>query len=252
MNQVNAILVDDEDHNRKTLNTLLSSHCPSVNIVGEAWSVDSAYDAIMRLKPSLVFLDVMMPKKSGFDLLKMFDRIDFEVIFVSAYNEYAVTAFEYNALGYILKPVDYEKLISCVNKALLKIHAGGRNESVIQFISTLDPKTDNLSKVVLHHREKVVLIEIKNIVSVVSDGDLSHVSLMDRQKYASTKELKLFEGMFSGHGNFARVSKSALINLNHLKTYDKGEICRLTMVNGEEFVVSRRKKSEILKQLNLL
>lgn len=252
MKKVSAFIVDDEDHNRKTLRTLLSIHCPEVHVEGEAWNAEEAFQLISKLKPQLVFLDVMMPEKSGFDLLKMFKDIPFEVIFVSAYSEYAVTAFEYNALGYILKPVDFDKLRLVVSKALLQIGVGESNESVLHFVNTLDPRSNMIKKVIIHHNEKVVLVDIIDIVSVVSDGDISRIHLISNQSYASSKELKLFEGMFSEIGNFARISKSTLLNLNHLHSYDKGETCTLKMINGLEFAVSRRKKAEILNRLKSL
>lgn len=252
MKQVSAFIVDDEDHNRKTLQTLLATHCPDIHVVGEAWNADEAFQLITKLKPQLVFLDVMMPKKSGFDLLKMFREILFEVIFVSAYSEHAVTAFEYNALGYILKPVDFDKLRACVSKALLRIGLSKSNESVLHFVNTLDPRSNMLKKVVIHQNEKVILVDIADIVSVVSEGDISRLSLLSKQTYISSKELKLFEGMFSETGSFARISKNTLLNLTHLHSYDKGEVCVLKMNNGHEFAVSRRKKAEILSRLNRL
>lgn len=250
--KVSAFIVDDEDHNRKTLRTLLAVHCPELQVNGEAWNADEAFQLINKLKPQLVFLDVRMPEKSGFDLLKMFRNIPFEVIFVSAYSEYAVTAFEYNALGYILKPVDFEKLRECVRKALLRIGLNESNEGVLRFVNTLDPRSNLLKKVAIHHNEKVILVDIADIVSVVSEGDISRIRLSSNQNYTSSKELKLFEGMFSETGSFARISKNILLNLNHLQSYGKGEVCVLKMNNGTEFAVSRRKKAEILSRLKPL
>ncbi|MGZ5486577.1 MAG: LytR/AlgR family response regulator transcription factor, partial [Nitrososphaeraceae archaeon] len=101
---ISAIIIDDEVHNRNVLKTLLEKYCPMIKVIEECGNAIDAFDKINELKPQLIFLDIKMPGKSGFDLLKMFSGIDFEVIFVSAFNEYAITAFEFNALGYILKP----------------------------------------------------------------------------------------------------------------------------------------------------
>src|SRR4051812_17564140 len=101
MSMVTAIIIDDEEHNRNVLRTLLEKYRPEISVIAEANSVDDAFRKIKKCDPRLIFLDIKMPVKSGFDLLKQFDEIDFEVIFVSAYNEYAITAFEFNALGYI-------------------------------------------------------------------------------------------------------------------------------------------------------
>jgi two-component system LytT family response regulator len=120
MNTVSALIIDDEEHNRNVLHTLLEKYCPLIKIVGEAFDVDDAYEKINKLKPQLIFLDIKMPNKSGFDLLRLFDNINFEVVFVSAFNEYAITAFDFNALGYILKPIDYVKLIGLLIELYLK------------------------------------------------------------------------------------------------------------------------------------
>lgn len=251
MNTINAILIDDEAHNRNTLRTLLASWCPDIKVAGEASGADQAFTMVNELKPQLVFLDVMMPVKSGFDFLKMFSTINFEVIFVSAFNEHAVTAFEYNALGYILKPVDYNKLISCVNKAILRIGLSSQNNSVLQFIKTLDPHADTIAKIVVHHNEKVVLVNIAEIVSLKSDNGVCEITLVNNDHYFSSRDLKLFEDILGDSGNFARISKNTVINLDLMRSYQKGEVCIIKMVNGTEFEVSRRKKTEILRKIKM-
>jgi two-component system LytT family response regulator len=252
MTTVTAVMVDDEEHNRRVLKTLLQSYCKTVEVIGEAESADDAMQLIQKLKPQLVFLDVMMPQKNGFDLLKLFDTIDFEVIFVSAFNEYAVTAFDYNALGYILKPIDYNKLITAVNKALLKIGISSQDQSVIQFINTLDPHTNVISKVAVHHNEKVILLNIADIISIQAKEGISYIQLLNGETYFSSKDLKLFDGMFKETGNFARISKNTVLNLDHLKSYQKGDVCKIKMVNDTEFEVSRRKKTEILHLIRFI
>ena len=252
MKSINALIIDDEEHNRNVLSTLLNKYCPIIKITGEAESADEAYNLITIHKPELIFLDVRMPEKSGFDLLKKFEAFDFEVIFVSAFNEYAVTAFDFNALGYIMKPIDYNKLINSVNKAILKIGLNSQNTGVLQFIKTLEPTTDSIIKIAIHHNEKVVLVNIADIISIHADLSICHVKLIDNQHYHSSKDLKLFEGMFKEFGNFIRISKNTIINLDHLKSYQKGEVCMLQMKNGFEFEVSRRKKTEVLNKIKLL
>src|SRR5688500_5267530 len=110
MREISCILVDDESNSRAVLRSYLQKHCPEIKITGEAASADEAFDLIRQEVPALVFLDVKMPGKSGFDLLRMFDSINFDVIFVSGFDEFAIQAFDFNALDYILKPVDYRKL----------------------------------------------------------------------------------------------------------------------------------------------
>ena len=250
MDSIKAIIVDDEEHNRRFLKLMLKNHCPLITVIDESDNADDAYISINSHKPQLVFLDVKMPNKSGFDLLKMFDKITFEVIFVSAFNEYAITAFEYNALGYILKPIDFSKLITAVDKAVMKINLQSQDENVFLFIKTLEDKNDLINKIAIHHKNRVVLLIIADIEFIEVSEDMCLLKLIDHTTYTSSKDLKLFDGMFKVLGNFIRINKSVIINTNYIKSYSKGEICILEMSNGNQFEVSRRKKGEVLNRLN--
>jgi len=248
---VSAIIIDDEVHNRNVLKTLLGKYCPMINVICECSGADDAFDKIRKLQPQLVFLDIKMPGKSGFDLLKMFNRIDFEVVFVSAFNEYAITAFEFNALGYILKPIDYSKLIITVDKAIYKIVSNEKNNSVFHFIKTLDEKNDVINKISVHHNDKVILLNINYIVSVEAKGGTCEIKLDDGRSYYSSKELKLFEEILEKAGNFIRINKSVIINTDYIVSYSKGDICSLEVQNDTFYEVSRRKKSEVLNRIKI-
>lgn len=248
---INAIIIDDEVHNRNVLRTLLEKYCPTIDVIDECGTANEAFDRIQELQPQLIFLDIKMPGKSGFDLLKMFSRIDFEVIFVSAFNEYAITAFEFNALGYILKPIDYSKLIITVDKAINKIASNEKNNSVFHFIRTLDEKNDVINKISVHHNDKVILLNINYIISVEANGGTCEIKLEDGKSYYSSKELKLFEEILEKVGNFTRINKSVIVNLDYLVSYSKGEICNLELQNNSIYEVSRRKKSDVLSRINI-
>lgn len=252
MSTITALIIDDEEHNRSVLNTLLKKHCPLINVIDEAIDVDDAYQKIKKLNPQLVFLDIRMPNKNGFDLLRMFDNINFEVIFVSAFNEYALTAFDFNTLGYILKPIDYIKLISVVDKAIAKIVTNASNNNIVHFIKTLEEGNNFINKITLHHKEKVIFVNITDIVSIESNDGICELKLMDNSSYFSSKDLKLFEAILNPSGNFIRVNKSVIININYIKSYNKGDICILEMSNGLSHEVSRRKKTEVLSKIKIL
>jgi len=249
---VTAIIVDDEAHNRNVLKILLEKHCPSVRITGEAGDAEEAFGKIHSLKPQLVFLDVKMPGKSGFDLLRMFTGIDFEVIFVSAFNEFAIPAFDFNALGYILKPIDYSKLISVVERAIAKVIADINNDNIIHFVQSIERTTDLLSKIAVHHRGRVVFLDLAEVVTVESKSESCLICMADQAHYVSTKDLKLFEGMLGGMKNFVRISKSVIVNTNYIRSYTKGEPCIIEMKNGNTYEVSRRKKKEVKDRIALL
>lgn len=248
---INAIIIDDEAHNRDVLKTLLNKYCPMINVIDECGNANEAFDKIKELQPQLIFLDIKMPGKSGFDLLKMFSRIDFEVIFVSSFNEYAITAFEFNALGYILKPIDYSKLIITVDKAIFKIVSNEKSNNVFHFIKTLDDKQDVINKISVHNKDKVILLNINNIVSVEAKGGTCEIKLDDGKSYYSSKELKLFEEILENAGYFIRINKSVIINTDYIVSYSKGDICNLEMQNNIFYEVSRRKKSEVLIRMKV-
>lgn len=252
MKSVTALLVDDETHNRNVLRRLLGKHCPDVEVIGEAHSADTAYEAIATQKPALVFLDIKMPGKSGFDLLRMFDVIDFEVIFVSAFDEYAITAFEFNALAYILKPIDFTKLISAVSKALARIRQDNADRDIFHFIQTVEEKNNLVTKINIHHGNHVILINISDVVSIESIRDSVEIRTISGERFFSTKGIKLFERLLDLQKTFVRISRSAIINTSHIVGYSKGEICILAMPGNHCFEVSRRKKSEVLSRLQLI
>ncbi|MES2513855.1 MAG: response regulator transcription factor [Bacteroidota bacterium] len=249
MTKITAIIIDDEEHNRNLLDTLLTKYCPLIDVISEASCVDEAIKKIDIHNPQLIFLDIRMPGKSGFDLLKQFSKIDFEVIFISAFDEYAITAFEFNALGYILKPIDYSKLIKSVDKAITKINLNQSNEEILHFSRTIDSKEDRVNKIAIHHNDKVVLVKINEIVSVEGNGNTCILKMLNNKNYFSSKDLKLFEAMLENVGNFIRVSRSVILNVDCIKSYSKGEVCDIELVNGTVYEIPRRKKAEVLSKM---
>jgi two-component system, LytTR family, response regulator len=248
---IKTILIDDEAHNISVLQSLLSKYFPQVEVVGACNSADEGYLKIMELQPQLVFLDIRMPNKSGFDLLKQFSKFNFEVIFVSAFNEYSITAFEFNALGYILKPIDYSKLILTVDKAIAKIALNQSNETVLHFVKILEEKNDLVNKISFHHNGKVVFVNIADIVFIEVSEDTTCITDNAGRRYCSSKDIKLYEDLLIEFKQFVRISRYTIINTNCIKSYSKGEVCVLDLNNGKSFEVSRRKKAEVLEKIKV-
>jgi two-component system LytT family response regulator len=244
-----SVIIDDEIQNRNVLKILLEKHCLSIHIAGEADNADDGYQLIQKVNPKLIFLDIKMPGKSGFDLLRMFKEITFEVIFISAFNEFAIHAFEFSALDYILKPIDYVKLIKAVERAQNKITTRPGNEAILHFISSHNEKSNTVSKVTVHQNDRVILISVLDIVYIEGQTDYCQIYLKDNLRYYSSKDLKLFENLLSQDPGFIRVNKSIILNINFIKSYSKGEVCIIELFNGLSFEVSRRKKTEIIKKL---
>jgi len=248
---ITALLVDDEKHNIVMLQALLKENCPEISVIDTANDADTAFEKINSLNPQLVFLDIKMPNKSGFDLLRMFPEINFEVIFVSAYNEYAITAFDFNALGYILKPIDFSSLQKTVYKATSIIYAkrSVNNNEISQFIKTLEDKGDKINKISVHHNDKVVFFNVNDFIYIEAKDGFCELNLVDKSRYTSSKDLKKFENLLNNIGSFIRISHSVIVNVDHIKSYTKGDVCSIMISTGEQFEVSRRKKTEIVSLL---
>ncbi|MDQ3047920.1 MAG: LytTR family DNA-binding domain-containing protein [Bacteroidota bacterium] len=246
MKKISTILIDDESANLKVLASLLRRHCPQVEICGLASSAEEGFEVINLLRPSLIFLDIRMPNQSGFDLLRMFDCINFHVIFVSAFDEYAINAFEFSAIDYILKPIDHTKLTAAVERAVQKINSLD-NDNMIHFIKTLEEKSSLIRNISLHKNGKVNLINLDEVSYIEAARGYSEVVTESGCKFISAKSLTEYEMMLSGHKNFIRVNKSFIINADHLQEYTKGETCFITLKNQHaEIEVSRRKKTSII------
>jgi two-component system, LytTR family, response regulator len=249
---IKTLIIDDEEHNRAVLRTLLAEHCPAIEIIDEAANAEEAYIKINKLKPQLLLLDIKMPKKSGFGLLKMFHKIDFEVIFVTAFDKYAIRAFEFNALGYILKPIDHAKLIKAVEKAAERISGNIDDNLVLHFVKTLSDTNELVHKISVHHNGKVVFINIDEVVTIEAREENSTLTLLDKTHYYSSKRLSEFETLLEESKSFIRINKNMMANTNYIKSYSKGEVCMIEMKTGQMLEVSRRRKAEILKKLKFV
>jgi len=239
-----TLIIDDETPVRKTISGLLSKTCPQVNIVGEANGVKSGIRLIREKIPDLVLLDIKMNDGTGFDLLNHFENISFKIIFITAYEEFAVRAFEFSAIDYILKPVNPEKLANAVKKA-----DNIKNKDFLIQLETLKESIENPGgqnkKIILKTQESIFLFSTDDIVHCESDGSYSVFNTVDEQKVVVSKVLKDYDNMLSGSG-FLRVHRSHLINLKHIKRFDKGDGGYLIMSNGIHVPVSGSGRERLL------
>ena len=248
-NKITAILVDDESNCREVMKDLLESFFPEVDILGEADNVENAFTLIQLAKPQLVFLDIQMPRKSGFSLLKKYEEIPFEVIFVTSHDQYAINAIKFSALDYLLKPVEINDLRIAVNKAVKSIKAKrNSNVQIINLLHSLETDSKDRS-VMVHSGDQVKLVSTNNIVYIEADGRYCNIMTNNQESYYTAKYLKDFEEYFGEQSTFVRIHKSCLLNISHIKGYSKGEPCMIEMLNGSTFEVSRRKKQEVLEKV---
>ena len=248
--QIDAIIVDDEQDGREVLQHLLSLHAHGIKVVGWASSAGEACKLIDELKPALVFLDIQMAGKSGFEVLSQYKEINFEVIFVTSYDQYALTAIRFNALDYLLKPIAVDELKAATEKAIKRIHAKVDDEQRIKsLLESLDERKET-KKIAVHLRDSVHFISIEEIMYVVAEGNYSKIVTQQNHTFMVSRMLKEFELYLGNDKLFMRINKSTLANPNFIKKYSKGEPCIVSIQNGQTFEVSRRKKQEILDRLH--
>lgn len=246
---ISAIMIDDEQSCIDRLSGLLSTHCAqSVRLAGTADSVPKGIQLIESTQPALVFLDVQIGDETGFDLLRKLNEIRFEVIFTTAFEKYAVQAFKFSAIDYLLKPVDPDDLQDAIGKLqekLSKQEMAAKVEILFHNLKTMEGASKRISVPTLHGLE---FLQVRDIIRCESDVNYTNIFLKDRQKITVAKTLKEFEELLTDY-NFFRVHNSHLINLSHIKKYNKGTGGYVTMADNSEVEVSTRRKEEFLKKI---
>ena len=248
MKQTTSVfIVDDEYQSRRVLSNMLHHYFTDIEITGQAATVDEAVEGIQKFSPQVIFLDVQMNGETGFDLLDSLPDIDFEVIFTTAYHEFAVKAFRYSAIDYLIKPIDPPELESATQKALDKIqlqqsHTARQLKILRQQLSGEQKFSD---KVAVPTPEGLLFINTSEIVYCQGQGNYTEIFLLNGQKITSSHTLKAYEDMLSGR-HFFRTHKSFLINLQHIESYRKGEGGNVIMSNGREIEIARRNKTGFL------
>ncbi len=244
-----TLIIDDIKQNREQVRKMLSDFCPQVRIAGETDDVISAIDLIQSEKPDLVLLDIEMPNGTGFDVLQGLDKVDFEVIFITAHDRYALRAIKFCCLDYILKPVDVKELIQAIHRASEKIKARNSTENFSHLLSNIQDKNPKQHKIALPTQEGLVFIKVNQIMRCEAEGSYTQIVLNDKSRILATRRIKGFEELLTDY-HFFRVHRSHLVNLEYIEKYHKGEGGYIVMSDGTSVDVSRRKKDDFLEQLN--
>lgn len=244
-----ALLVDDEELSRNTLRLMLANNCPDVEIIGECKNAFEATEKINLLHPDLCFLDISMPEKSGIDLLTELKEINFEIIFVTAHEKYALQALQMAAVDYLLKPVSETQLELAVNRAHKRIQSANENLGVKTFLQNIrkNLQQDEL-QLCIPTVKGFQVVYIHDIVYCEADNTYTHLHLKNDKKILSSKHLSEYDKLLED-AHFARIHKSYLINMKHIREYQKGEGGAVTMINGSTLDVSRRKKEEFMTKV---
>lgn len=247
---IKAIIIDDEEHCIHRLKTLLIHH-KSISIVGCFKSVEESLEGISYLQPDLLFLDVQINDKTGFDLLKQVKNIDFEVIFTTAFDKFAVQAFKFSAIDYLLKPVDPEDLKQALGKLTNKVSANEMKQKMEVLLNNVKQANNNTKKITIPTITGLLVIPVSDIIRCQSDINYTTIFLKDKQKLVVAKTLKEYEELLADY-NFFRVHNSHLINLSYIKSYSKGKGGSATLVDGTEIEVSTRRRDDFLAKLSQL
>jgi len=249
---IKAIIIDDEKTSRDTLSGLLKRYCKNVEVIAEAEGYETGLDVLKKQKPDVIFLDIQMPDGSGFKLLEDLDNINFEVIFATAFDQFAIKAIKYSALDYLLKPINPEDLINSIEKLEQKIQKGYDNTSMKFLLNTVkNPNFDTQKKIALSTSEGIHIVDIDNIIRCESDDYYTRFFLKDGKVIMISKTLKENEELLSDY-NFIRTHKSHLINLKYVKSYLRMDGGSIIMTDGSNIPVSRRKREQILDIINHL
>lgn len=242
---IKALIVDDEQASIDLLNWLITEYCPDISSVQWARSVKDAMPLIRSFQPDIVFLDIQMPHQSGFDLLTNIDNWNFEVIFTTAYNEFAIQAIRFSALDYLLKPIDESELKKAVERYKVKrIYAPAGQILFRNFMQNIAQGNREKFKLALADASEIKYVQIDEIIRLQAESNYTHIFLKENKVFISAKTLKEYDEMLEGQ-RFLRVHKSHLVNPAHIQAYDRQGI--LLMSDNSKVEVARRKK-EFLQQ----
>jgi two-component system LytT family response regulator len=245
--KIKAIIVDDESYSCETLATLLERYCPEVEVIDICQSGELALASIERNPPDLLFLDIEMPHMNGFEMLKQLGRVNFQLIFTTSYDQYAIKAIRFSALDYLLKPIDREELQAAVQKVIHKLGQTLPQQLNI-LLQKLNDKQSANQKIALPAMEGLQMIHVDSIISCASDSNYTNILLKNNKKIIVSRTLKDIEEMLDGY-LFLRVHHSFLINLNEVEKYIKGEGGYLIMSDGSTVDVSRSRKEALMQKL---
>lgn len=243
--RIRTVIVDDEVAGTEVFALELDMYCPGIEVVATCNDAREAPEVIASARPELLFLDIEMPFMNGFEMLEKTDTSQFETIFVTAYDAFAVKAFKYSAAHYLLKPVNPCELKRAVSEVEARLSKRKRADHMEALLSNINFLNLNIPKIAFPTYEGVEFVEIENIRYCEADGSYAVIHLTDGKKILQSKSLKQVELMLEGH-RFLRIHQSYLINLNHLKRYVRGQGGTVVMSGGKELPVSRSKKDGLM------
>lgn len=247
---IKGVIIEDEQNARETLRILIEKYCKDIEVVGEGHDVKSGLECIKESNPDLVFLDIEMPDGDGFDLLRQVDEFNFDIIFTTAYSEFAVKAFKYNTIDYLLKPIVEEDLVKAVDKAKEELNSRDMTEkfhNLLEFISN----TKNNKRIVLSSSERYDVVNISEIIMCKSDRNYTSFFLVDGQVIKVAKTMKEFLKTLT-ENDFIMPHRGYLVNLDHVRSFGRSLSNTIKLSRNLEAPVSTRNKDKLLEIIQKL
>ncbi len=245
---IKALIVDDEQNSRQTLRGLLQAIAPDVTILADAKNTEQARKYIETLQPDLVFLDINMPGETGIEFLESLGSPAFNVIFCTAYDEYAVKAFRLNAIDFLLKPIDPDELEQAIAKVKLQGTKVAK-EQISQVGKQINEREKlNIDRIALPTSEGIHFVNLVDIVWLESLGSYTKFHINGQKPIVVSRLIKEYEELLEGH-NFLRVHQSSVVNMKHVKKYVRGDGGQVWLSDGSEIEVARRRKDELIAAL---
>ena len=249
---IRTIIVEDEDRNMKFLERLLIEFCPELEVIGTAENVDIAFKIISKKKPDLVFLDIELKSATAFQLLQKFDKVEFSIIFTTAFEQYALQAIKSSAIDYLLKPIDPQELILSVGKVKEKQNSNTNDYSALELLlHNLKSEQVNQQQIAISTNTGLHIVKFIDIIYLESDGPYTTFYLKNGAKIVSSKNLKTFEPILP-ESMFYRSHNSYIINVNEMLKYIKSDGGQILMSNQTILNVSKFRKDELLLKLNIV
>ena len=242
---IHTVVIEDEEHSRKMLLAMLHEHCRQINVVGEADSVSTGLAAIAEHKPQLVFLDIELQSETSFEILEKLPEINFELIFTTAFDHYALKAIKFCAIDYLLKPIDVNELRNAVSKAEKRLNRDYLNKNLEALLNNIKSSSQNHHKIALSTLEGLLFVNVSDIIYCESSGAYTKFIFKQADKIITSTHLKEYEDLLRGY-EFFRIHKSYLVNLQEIQKYIRGEGGQLIMSNGATLSVSKQRKEGFL------
>jgi len=241
-----VVIIDDEIDAIQTLEFLLKNYCPDVQIVGKATCFFEAKELIINEEPDLIFLDIVMPGGTGFELLGFFPKRNFDVIFVTAHNEFAINAFKFSAVDYLLKPVDQDDLIASIQRVK---NRQGKHQAIDMEVLMDNALSKKPKKIAVNNIDGINYIDVDEIICIQAEGSYSIIYQTENRKITISRNLKEYENLFVSY-DFFRSHNSYIINLQYVERFSNKDGGIVEMKNGMKIPISRRKKDLFLKIMN--